>query len=224
MDWSPLVISIKTSLAGTGCACVLGIMTARLVARLGGRSRAVLDGAFTLPMVLPPTVVGFILLALFGRAGPLGAALGAIGIRVVFSWGATVIAAAIVAFPLVYRTTLASFDHLDPAVMASARTLGLSERRIFLSIMLPLSSPGIVAGTALAFARSLGEFGATLMFAGNIPGKTQTIPIAIYFASESGNAARASLWVAVLSCVSFIAVLAINAGNAERKRVPGGTP
>ncbi len=210
MDWSPLVISIKTSLVGTGLACVSGVMAARLVARLGGRSRAVLDGAFTLPMVLPPTVVGFILLSVFGRAGPVGAALEAIGVRLVFSWGATVMAASTVAFPLVYRTTLASFDHLDPTVIASARTLGLSERRIFLSLMLPLSSPGIVAGTVLAFARALGEFGATLMVAGNIPGKTQTIPIAIYFASESGSMARASLWVAVLSGISFLAVLAIN--------------
>ena len=213
MDWSPLVISIKTSLAGTGCAFVSGIMAARLVAGRGGRPRAVLAGAFTLPMVLPPTVVGFILLSVFGRAGPIGSALASIGVRVVFSWGATVLAAATVAFPLVYRTTLASFDHLDPAVISSARTLGLSERRIFFSLMLPLSSPGIAAGTVLAFARALGEFGATLMVAGNIPGKTQTIPVAIYFSSESGDMARAGLWVAVLSCISFLAVLAVNAGG-----------
>lgn len=218
MDWSPLLISMKTSLAATACALALGILAARGIRGLGGRLKAVLDVLFTLPMILPPTVLGFVLLLLLGRNGPIGRAFLSFGVRIVFSWGATVIAATVVAFPLVYRTVRASFEQIDPAILSAARTLGLSERAIFCRVMVPMSLPGIVAGAVLAFARALGEFGATLMVAGNIPGRTATIPIAIYFASEGGDDGRALAWVLIIVAISFIVILAMNWAGGRGRR------
>lgn len=217
MDWSPLAISIEASLAGTAFAALCGVPAARLVARRRGRSRAALDGIFTLPMVLPPTVLGFFLLLLFGRNGPLGQALLALGIRVVFSRTATVIAAAVVAFPLVYRTTRASFEQIDRSVLNAARTLGLGEREIFFRLMIPMAKPGISAGVILGFARALGEFGATLMLAGNIPGRTQTIPVAIWFAAEGGDMAGALRWVVIIVLISFSVVALLNTAGEARQ-------
>jgi molybdate transport system permease protein len=217
MDWSPLAISIQASLAGTAFAALCGVPAARLVARRRGRSRAVLDGIFTLPMVLPPTVLGFFLLLLFGRNGPLGQALLALGIRIVFSRTATVIAAAVVAFPLVYRTTRASFEQIDRSVLNAARTLGLGERAIFFRLMIPMARPGITAGVILGFARALGEFGATLMLAGNIPGRTQTIPVAIWFAAEGGDMGTALAWVIVIALISFSVVALLNTAGEARQ-------
>lgn len=217
MDWSPLAISIQASLAGTAFAALCGVPAARLVARLRGRSRAVLDGIFTLPMVLPPTVLGFFLLLLFGRNGPLGQALLALGIRIVFSPAATVIAAAVVAFPLVYRTTRASFEQIDRSVLNAARTLGLGERAIFIRLMIPMARPGITGGVILGFARALGEFGATLMLAGNIPGRTQTIPVAIFFAAEGGDMGGALAWVVIIVLISFSVVALLNTAGEARQ-------
>src|ERR1035438_2151114 len=143
-----------------------------------GSLRGWIDGALTLPLVLPPTVVGFFLLLLFGRRSLLGAALEQVGITIVFSWPATVIAATVVAFPLMYRTTLGAFEQVNPTLLDAARSLGASERVVFRRVLLPLAAPGVLAGTVLSFARALGEFGATLMLAGNIPGRTQTMPLA----------------------------------------------
>lgn len=217
MDWSPLFISLKTSFVGTGIALALGVPAARLVVRLRGRSRAILDGLFALPMVLPPTVLGFFLLMIFGRNSPVGQFLLALGIRIVFSWTATVIAATVIAFPLVYRTVRASFEQLDGSVLAAARTLGLSETAIFLRLMLPMAWPGIAGGTILGFARALGEFGATLMIAGNIPGRTQTIPVAIYFAAEGGDTQGALTWVLVIVLISFSVVMLLNTVGDKRR-------
>jgi molybdate transport system permease protein len=211
MDPSPLFISLKTSLAATAVAFVFGIAAARGVVRLRGRTKAVLDGFFTLPMVLPPTVLGFLLLLAFGRNSPVGQALRLIGVRVVFSWSGTVIAAAIVAFPLVYRTARAGFEQIDGSILAAARTLGMRERAIFWKIMMPMALPGTAGGLVLAFARALGEFGATLMLAGNIPGKTQTIPVAIYFAVDGDNYGLAFFWVSVITVVSFAMMFLLNA-------------
>jgi molybdate transport system permease protein len=141
--------------------------------------------------------VGFLLLLLFGRNGPLGKLLLQFGATVVFSWPATVIAATVVAFPLMYITARAALEQVDPHLLQAARTLGASEARIFREVALPLAWPGVLAGTILSFARALGEFGATLMLAGNIPGKTETIPIAIYFAVEANEIQRAMAWCAV---------------------------
>jgi molybdate transport system permease protein len=164
---------------------------------------ALIDGIFLLPLVLPPTVVGFLLLLLFGRNGPLGKLLLSVGATVVFSWPATVIAAAVVAFPLMYLTARAALEQVDPEYLQAARTLGATEWRVFREVALPLAWPGVLAGTILSFARALGEFGATLMIAGDIPGKTETIPIAIYFAVEANEIERAVVWCFVDIAISL---------------------
>ena len=197
MDWSPLLISLATSLAATAVTLVAGLAAAAWRQNRAGAGAALVDGIFILPLVLPPTVVGFLLLLLFGRNGPLGKLLLQFGATVVFSWPATVIAATVVAFPLMYITARAALEQVDPHLLQAARTLGASEARIFREVALPLAWPGVLAGTILSFARALGEFGATLMLAGNIPGKTETIPIAIYFAVEANEIQRAMAWCAV---------------------------
>jgi molybdate transport system permease protein len=197
MDWSPLFISLATSLAATTVTLLAGLAAAAWRQNHAGAGAALIDGIFILPLVLPPTVVGFLLLLLFGRNGPLGKLLLHFGASVVFSWPATVIAATVVAFPLMYITARAALEQVDPHLLQAARTLGASEARIFREVALPLAWPGVLAGTILSFARALGEFGATLMLAGNIPGKTETIPIAIYFAVEANEIQRAMAWCAV---------------------------
>lgn len=204
MDWSPLLISLATSLAATAVTLVAGLAAAAWRQNRAGAGAALLDGIFILPLVLPPTVVGFLLLLLFGRNGPLGKLLLQFGATVVFSWPATVIAAIVVAFPLMYITARAALEQVDPHVLQAARTLGASERRIFREVALPLAWPGVLAGTILSFARALGEFGATLMLAGDIPGKTETIPIAIYFAVEANEIQRAMAWCAVDVGISIV--------------------
>ncbi len=193
-DLSPIWISLATSLTATAITFVLGIAAAAWRERRSGPLFALLDGVFLLPLVLPPTVVGFLLLLLFGRNGPLGRILLRLGTTVVFSWPATVIAAAVVSFPLMYVTARAALAQVDPELMNAARTLGASEWRAFRRVAMPLAAPGILAGTILSFARALGEFGATLMLAGDIPGRTETIPLAIYFAVESNEMSRAISW------------------------------
>lgn len=210
IDWSPLFVSFKTSVVATAIAFLFGVVAARLVLRLRGRTQAILDGVFTLPMVLPPTVLGFFLLVIFGRNSPIGRVLMEIGIRIIFSWEATVIAAAVVAFPLIYKTVRASFEQIDPTVLQAARTLGLPEYLIFFRIMIPMAWPGAAAGSILGFARALGEFGATLMIAGNIPGRTQTIPIAIFFSAEGGHMDLALMWVLIIVAISFSVIIAMN--------------
>lgn len=203
MDWSPLWISIATSVTATAITLVAGLSAA--VWRLGrkGIGAAAVDGLLLLPLVLPPTVVGFLLLLVFGRHGPLGELFLRFGATVVFSWPATVIAAAIVAFPLMYLTARGALEQVNPHFLEAARTLGASEWRVFQQVALPLAWPGVLAGTILSFARALGEFGATLMLAGNIPGKTETIPIAIYFAVEAGDMRSSILWCAIDVAISL---------------------
>jgi len=204
MDWSPLLISLATSLAATAVTLVAGLAAAAWRQNRAGAGAALIDGIFILPLVLPPTVVGFLLLLLFGRNGPLGKLLMQFGASVVFSWPATVIAATVVSFPLMYITARAALEQVDPHLLQAARTLGASEARIFRELALPLAWPGVLAGTILSFARALGEFGATLMLAGNIPGKTETIPIAIYFAVEANEIQRAMAWCAVDVSISIV--------------------
>lgn len=210
MDWSPLIISVKTSLVATAIAFVIGVVSARFVVGMHGRVKALLDGIFILPMVLPPTVVGFFLLLLLGRNSLIGSLLLEIGIRIVFSWEATVVAATVVSFPMIYRTFRGALEQIDPTILHAARTLGLSELSIFLRIQLPMAWPGALAGAVLGFARALGEFGATLMVAGNIPGRTQTIPVAIFFAAEGGRMDEALTWVLIIVAISFAVVFAVN--------------
>ena len=204
MEWSPLWISLATSVTATICTFVLGLAAAVWREQRSGPATALVDGIFLLPLVLPPTVVGFILLLLFGRNGPLGGLLRRLGMMIVFAWPATVVAATVVAFPLMYLTARAALEQVDPNFLQAARTLGASEWRVFREIALPLAWPGILAGTILSFARALGEFGATLMVAGNIPGRTETIPIAIYFAVEGGESGRALMWCGVDVGISLV--------------------
>jgi molybdate transport system permease protein len=209
-DLSPLWISLKTSAAATFLTFVLGLAAARAVAGWRSRARGLIDGILTLPLVLPPTVAGFFLLLIFGRASVIGRALESIGLRIVFSWPATVIAATVVAFPLMYRTALGAFEQVNPNLLGAARTLGAGEWRTFRRVLVPLAWPGIMAGTVLAFARALGEFGATLMLAGNIPGRTQTMPVAIFFAAEAGDMRRALLWVVLTAAMSLASIAALH--------------
>jgi molybdate transport system permease protein len=191
-------------------------MTAWWMSGYQGQGKSILETLFTAPLVLPPTVVGFLLLLTLGKNGWLGQLLNTVGVRVVFTWYATVIAATVVAFPLMYKSALSAFKQVDDNLIACARTLGASETTIFWQIILPLAKPGLLTGTLLAFARALGEFGATLMLAGSIPGKTQTIPIAIYLAAQSGAMDRAIGLVLILLAISFAIMLGINYENQKQ--------
>lgn len=209
-DLSPLWISLKTTTVSTIIAFILGIYGARLVMLCNKKLKGIIDAILTLPMVLPPTVVGFFLLVLLGKRGVIGSFLYDIGIQIVFSWSATVIAATVVCFPIIYRTTRGALEQIDSNVLNVARTLGMGESRVFWKIALPLAWPGIVGGIVLGFARALGEFGATLMLAGAIPGKTVTMPISIYFLSQSGDMTGAMIWVLFIVIISFLSIFFIN--------------
>ena len=210
-DLSPLWISLRTSLTATAITFVLAIAAAGWRSHRRSRWWHFVDGVLLLPLVLPPTVVGFLLLVVFGRTGPVGSLLWRFGATVVFSWPATVIAATVVAFPLIYLAARGALELIEPSMLEAARTLGASEWEVFIHVALPLSWPGILAGTMLGFARALGEFGATLMLAGNIPGRTETIPVAIYFAIEAGDTHQALVWACIVLVISFAALGAIGA-------------
>lgn len=209
MDFSPLWISLKVAVTATVFTFLLGLLAARLVVSLG-KIKSFLDGIFSLPMVLPPTVVGFFLLIIFGKNSPVGILLMKAGINVLFTWQGAVIAAVVVSFPIMYRTARGAFEQVDRNLIYAARTLGMSEAEIFFKVMLPVSWPGVAAATILAFARALGEFGATIMLAGNIPGRTQTMSVAIYTAVQSGNRSLAYIWVLIIMAISFITILLMN--------------
>lgn len=210
LDFSPLWISFKTATTATIITFFLGITTAKWMLQYRGKAKPIIEGILISPLVLPPTVVGFLLLLLLGKNGPVGQILSQININIIFSWPATVITATVVAFPLMYKTALGAFEQIDTNLLSAGRTLGASEWRLFWNIMLPLAWPGILAGTILSFTRALGEFGATLMLAGNIPGQTQTIPMAIYFAVEAGDMRQASFWVIIILAISLFVLTAIN--------------
>lgn len=226
MDFSPLFISLKIAFFATLVTFALGVPAAWLVYR-AKRGKQVMDGLFTLPMVLPPTVVGFGLLVIFGKNFPVGQALAKLGINVVFTWQAAVIAASVVAFPLMYRSARGAFEQLDSDYIACARTLGMGEWRIFLRVILPNTWPGVLSGVVLAFARSMGEFGATTLLAGNIPGRTQTLALAVYSAVQNNNKAIATRWSVVIVVISFAAIFLMNltmkrhgSRNALARRAP----
>jgi molybdate transport system permease protein len=223
-DLSPLWISLKTAGLATIATFLTGIAAAHWMLGYRGRWKSVIEAIFVSPLILPPTVVGFLLLLLFGKNGPLGQLTTQFNFTVVFTWYAAVITATVVAFPLMYKTTLGAFEQVDSSLLQVAQTLGASKGRIFWRILLPLSLPGIFAGTTLAFARALGEFGATLMLAGNIPGQTQTIPMTIYFAVEAGAMDEAWLWVSVIMAISLSGIIAVNVWQKfyERK-IQGST-
>lgn len=210
MILKPILLSLKIASMATVFSLIIGVYLARTMTNKDFPGKNVVEVLITLPMVLPPSVTGYILLILFGRRGIIGSRLYAIGISMVFSWTGAVLAACIVSLPLMYQSVKAAFINVDPIFERAARTLGASERRLFWTISLPLAWPGIVSGVALTFARSLGEFGATLMIAGNIPGKTQTIPLAIYFASDSGDMFTANILVGIMTIFSFVLIYSLN--------------
>ncbi|HVN07641.1 MAG TPA: molybdate ABC transporter permease subunit [Patescibacteria group bacterium] len=217
MDLSPIRLSLETSLAATAVVTLVGTLVAGWRVRRRGTAFELLDGIFLLPLVLPPTVVGFLLLLFFGRSSALGAFLYGLGIRLVFSWPATVVAASVTTFPLMYMTARAALEQVDAPLVEAARTLGARESRIFREILLPLAWPGLAAGMVLTFARALGDFGATLILAGNIPGRTQTLPLAIFFAVESGDTADAVRLSVVTVAISLAALGALNLWTRHRR-------
>ncbi|MDY3810617.1 molybdate ABC transporter permease subunit [Desulfovibrio sp. PG-178-WT-4] len=203
---SPLELSLRVAGLATLISFVAATLMAWLLARKRGPLPALLDAVCTLPLVLPPTVLGYYLILLVGRRGLLGQWLADVGINLIFSWQGAVVAATVVVFPLIYKSARAALEQVDPHLENAARTLGSSEWRVFVSVSLPLAWKGIFAGLMLAFARGMGEFGATLMIAGNIPGKTQTLALAIYDAFQAGNDAQA-VWLVVITsavCVSLL--------------------
>ena len=217
MDLSPLLLSLKTACISTVITFLTGMFAARKVEKMR-HGKTILDTVLTLPMILPPTVVGFFLLLLFGNSSPLGIWLSGHGMPVVFSFAGTVAAAVVVSFPLMYRTARSAFEQMDKNLIYAGETLGLSDYKIFWKIIFPNCFPGIAGGTILAFARALGEFGATIMLAGNIPGRTQTVAVAVYAAMQNGNRVQAYQWVAVMVLISFVSVLLVNVVEKQQMK------
>lgn len=216
MDLSPLLITLKVAVVATLITVLIGIPIAWKVAKLK-RGKGILDGLLTLPMILPPTVVGFFLLLLIGKNGMIGIILSKINISITFTWGAAVIASVVVSFPLMYRTARGAFESLDPNLVFAGETLGMSDYEIFVKVILPNTMSGMTAGIILTFARALGEFGATIMLAGNIPGRTTTMAIAIYSAVQSGNREKAYIWSTIIMMMSFGAMMAMNWMSRKNK-------
>lgn len=211
INWSPLWISLKTGLVATVIAFFLGIFCARKVMKLHPTARGILDGILTMPLVLPPTVAGFFLLLIFSVKRPLGSfLLENFDWKIVQTWKGCVIAAAVIAFPLMYRNARAAFEQVDVNLIYAGETLGMSDSRIFWKVVMPTAAPGIASGTVLAFARAIGEYGATSMLAGNILGKTRTVSVAIASETAAGNYGMAGFWVVVIILISFVIVTAIN--------------
>lgn len=211
MDYSPLILSFKTAIIATIIVFIIGVFLARVIGRNVFFGKSVVEAIMMLPLVLPPTVVGFGLLYLFGKNGPIGKILfDWFDFQVVFTWYAVLIAAVVVSFPLMYQSASAAFRQYDTSIENAAYTMGASKWRVFWTISFPLAWPGLLAGTVLTFARALGEFGATLMLAGYIPNVTDTIPLAIYFEVESGNTEMAAIWVIIIIVLGFSAILWLN--------------
>ncbi len=222
LDWSPLWISLKTGIAATVISFFAGLYAARRIMKAGPGLRAAADGFLTLPMVLPPTVAGFFLLLIFSLRRPFGAALyNGLGIKVVQTWLGCILAATVISFPLMYRNARAAFEQVDMNLIYAARTLGMPEPVIFWKVVIPAAGPGVASGTILTFARALGEYGATAMLAGNIPGKTGTISQRIAMVIQDGDYETAGFWAAVILVIAFVIVVVMNlitAGRKERQK------
>ncbi|SFG29535.1 molybdate transport system permease protein [Oribacterium sp. WCC10] len=217
LDWSPLWISLKTGIVATVICFFLGVFTAWKVMNINAKAKAVIDGILTLPMVLPPTVAGFFLLLIFSRRRPLGMFLwDNFNIKVIQSWMGCVVAASVIAFPLMYRNARAAFELVDRDLINAGRTLGMSEYDIFRRVMLPCASPGILSGAVLTFARALGEYGATSMLAGNIPGKTATISQRIAMVMMDQDYITAGIWVLIVVAIAFVLMLLMSRISAKK--------
>lgn len=215
--FEPIILSIKVALLATAIAFCLGVFFAYLMTKKKVPGKNVWETILILPMILPPSIVGYLLLKVFGRRGPIGAfLLDTFGVQVVFTWIACVIAACVVALPLMYQNAKGAFQSVDRSYELAARTLGSSPFKVFLTVTLPMSIPGVVSGIVLTFARALGEFGATLMLAGNIPGKTQTVPTAIYYSVVTGKEDDAYILVVIMVAFSFALVFGLNMWMKKR--------
>lgn len=212
LDFSPVWISLQTAAATMIIVFFAGILTAWwVISRRSALVKIIIDGVMTLPLVLPPTVAGFFLLCLFGNNRLLGRLfLECFGVQIAFSWLATVLAAAVIAFPLMYRSARGAFEQVDEELLQAGRTLGMSESSIFMRVLLPNALPGIVSGGVLSFARGLGEFGATAMIAGNIAGKTRTLPLAVYSSVAAGDMDMAMNYVIIIMAVCLVMVIGMN--------------
>ncbi|WP_110926709.1 molybdate ABC transporter permease subunit [Bacillus massiliglaciei] len=209
--WKPVVLSVEIASVSSVCVLLLGLFFGRLMANREFKGKVLVDTLFLLPLVLPPTVVGFLLIMIFGRNSPAGQLIEWIFQQpVMFTWWAALIASSVVAFPLMYQSSRVGFEAIDRDIENAARVDGANEWKILLFISIPLALKAIISGAILSFARALGEFGATLMFAGNIPGKTQTIPTAIYVAIDSGNMELAWLWVISMIVISFLMLISVH--------------
>lgn len=218
MDWYPLFNSLRIALISCGVVFFTGIFAAYYVVRLPRAIKGVLDVILTLPMVLPPTVVGYFLLLLLGTRRPLGQFFGQFGIRLVMNWYSAIFASIVVAFPLMYRTARGAFESFDGDLADAARTLGLSEGYVFWHVRMPVCRQGILAGAVLAFARALGEYGATSMLAGYTPGRTATIATTVYQLWRTDNEAAALQWVLVDVAISAVVLLAVNLLEKKQKQ------
>lgn len=208
--WSPVKLSIEIALVSGILASLFGLFFGRLMANKKFSGKAIIETGFLLPLVLPPTVIGFLLIVIFGRNSPIGQLIEWLFKQpVIFTWWAAVIAAAVVAFPLMYQSAVTGFETIDSDIEGAARIDGASDFKVFMLISIPLARGAIMSGAILSFARALGEFGATLMFAGNIPGKTQTIPTAIYMALDAGHMELAWLWVLSIIGISLIMLICV---------------
>ncbi|MDR0816918.1 MAG: molybdate ABC transporter permease subunit [Desulfovibrio sp.] len=216
---TPLLLSLRVAGMATLVSFLAALLAAWLLARKKGPLPAFVDACCTLPLVLPPTVLGYYLILLVGRRGLIGQWLNNIGINLIFSWQGAVIAATVVIFPLIYKSARAAFEQVNPHLENAARTLGASEWRVFISVALPLAWKGVFAGLMLAFARGMGEFGATLMIAGNIPGKTQTLALAIYDAFQAGNDMKAVRLVVIASLVCVCLLMAAEFLTSRARRL-----
>lgn len=219
LDWSPLVISLKTGVVATIISFFLGIFAARKVIKTTPGKKAVIDGILTLPMVLPPTVAGFFLLLLFSKRRPFGIFLyDNFNIKVVQTWLGCIITATVIAFPLMYRNARAAFEQIDVNLVYAGRTLGMSETQIFWKVVVPTAGPGIASGTILTFARALGEYGATSMLAGNIPGKTGTISQKIAMVIQDGDYLTAGIWVAIVILIALVIIILMNLISGKKMK------
>lgn len=217
IEWQPVILSVKVALFSLLFVFSFGVAAAYIMRSFEFAGKSVLEALFALPLVLPPVVTGFVLLLLIGKQGPIGRFLSeSFHTQIIFTPYAAILAATVVAFPLMYQSAKAAFQGVDHTLEDAARTLGSSEWRVFWTITIPLSWPGLVAGSVLSFARALGEFGATIMVAGNIPGKTQTIPLAIYFAAESNDLTLAGAYVLLISGITFFLILWLNIWSKKR--------
>ena len=216
MDLSPLWITFKISLVATAIVFVTGLLLAWGVTNLK-KGKAVIDAVLSLPLVLPPTVMGFLILISVGTNSFIGKFLDTFGMKLVFTWQGASVAAAVVSFPVMYRGIRGALEQVNPTVVQAGRTLGLSEFKIMRKVMLPMAAPGILASVVLSFARCLGEFGATLMVAGNIPGKTRTMSVAVYTAMQGGDRELAYKWVAIIVAYSLIILVVMNCLPAVRR-------